>query len=78
MIDEVMINGIKYIAVDEEPKEGNFSCKDCDIFKAQVPKNRMQIPLCVENEVNEYCYELECRGIRRIWKKATIKTKNTK
>lgn len=41
MTNEVVINGIKYVAVDEEPKEGNFSCGDYDIYKAKVPQNMM-------------------------------------
>lgn len=75
MINEVTIDGIKYVAVDEKIN-GNldldFSCRDCDIYKARVPQNMAQLPLCFEDEyckVNESCCEQDCNGIKRIWKK---------
>lgn len=72
MINEVIIDGIKYVAVDEKFKEGDFSCRDCDIYKAKVPQNMGQLPLCCEDEycqVNESCCEQNYNGIKRIWKK---------
>lgn len=73
MINEILIDGIKYIAVDEKFNEAlNSLCRDCDIYKARIPQNLAQLPLCFEDEyfqANESCYEQACKGIKRIWKK---------
>lgn len=75
MINEVIIDGIKYVAVDAVDEENTvygFHCADCDIYKTKPPRNMAQVPLCCEEEyrqVNESCSQQECNGIKRIWKK---------
>ena len=39
MINEVVIQGIKYKAVDIKTEQVDFTCKDCDIYKAKIPQN---------------------------------------
>ena len=66
----VVIHGVKYKAVDTKRKD--FTCKDCDIYKAKIPQNMVQLPLCCEDKyqkVNESCCEKFEKGIKRIWKK---------
>lgn len=64
----VVIHGVKYKAVDTKRKD--FTCKDCDIYKAKIPQNMMQLPLCLEyKSVNKSCCEQFEKGIKRIWKK---------
>lgn len=46
MTEIVEINGIRYEEVREENPE-DWSCKDCDIFRARPPKSGSQYPLCV-------------------------------
>lgn len=68
----VVIHGVKYKAVDSKRNRVDFTCKDCDIYKAKVPQSMMQLPLCCEEEyikVNESCCEQFEKGIKRIWKK---------
>lgn len=68
----VVIHGIKYKAVDSNRKKTDFTCGDCDIYKAKIPQNMVQLPLCCEDEykkVNESCCEQFEKGIIRIWKK---------
>jgi hypothetical protein len=72
MKQTVVIHGIKYKAVDSSLLFCNFTCCDCDIYKAKIPKSMMQLPLCCEEEyikVNESCREQFDKGIKRIWKK---------
>lgn len=68
----IVINGIKYVAVDTPLTDDGFGCRDCDIYKAKIPQSMMQLPLCCEDEyqrVNDSCCEQLERGISRIWKK---------
>lgn len=68
----VVIHGVKYKAVDTKRKRVDFTCKDCDIYKAKIPQSMMQLPLCCEEEyeiVNKSCCEQFDKGIKRIWKK---------
>lgn len=70
MKQTVVIHGIKYKAVDSKRKR--ITCWDCDIYKAKIPQNMVQLPLCCEDEykkVNESCCEQFEKGIKRIWKK---------
>lgn len=73
MINEVTINGIKYIAVNKK-LNGNldYSCIDCDIYKAQIPQNLSQLPLCyygANSKVHASCYKQALKEIKRTWKK---------
>lgn len=66
----VVIHGVKYKAVDSKRKR--ITCKDCDIYKAKMPQNMGQLPLCCEDaykKVNDSCCEQFENGIKRIWKK---------
>ena len=66
IINEIVIHGIKYQAVDERLGDCNFTCKDCDIYKAMG-----QLPLCCEDKyiiVNKSCCKQYEKGIKRIWK----------
>ena len=71
----VVIHGIKYKAVDSKQDKQeieNFTCKDCDIYKARIPKSMRILPLCFEDEyikVKDSCCEQFEKGIKRIWKK---------
>ena len=44
MINEVVIHGVKYKAVDNKREQVDFTCKDCDIYKAKIPQNPWQLP----------------------------------
>lgn len=71
MINEVVIHGVKYKAVDNEREQVDFTCKDCDIYKAKKPQNPWQLPLCCEDKykkVNDSCCEQFDNGMKRIWK----------
>ena len=71
MKNTVVIHGIKYKAVDSKRKQ--VTCKDCDIYNAEIPHPMRILPLCLEDEyikVNESCCEQFEKGIKRIWKKA--------
>ena len=71
-MNEVIINGIHYEAIDTPMIEGErYNCLDCDIFKAQPPVMMFQDTLCLKEEnywVNESCCKKENEGINRIWK----------
>lgn len=72
MKSTVVIRGVKYKAVDSKREVIDFTCKDCDIYKAKIPKSMMQLPLCYKEEykkVNDSCCEQSEKGIKRIWKK---------
>lgn len=72
MEQTVVINGIKYKAVDSSLLFCDFTCGDCDIYKTKIPQSMMQLPLCCEDEykkVNESCREQFEKDIKRIWKK---------
>ena len=72
MIQTIVINGIKYKAVDSSLLFCNFTCGECDIYKAKIPQSMMQLPLCCEEEyinVNHSCCEQFEKRIKRIWKK---------
>lgn len=72
MKQTIVINGVKYKAVDSKSLSCDFTCGDCDIYKAKIPKSMMSLPLCCEEEyikVNESCCEQSEKGITRIWKK---------
>ena len=72
IINEIVIHGIKYQAVDERLGDCNFTCKDCDIYKAKIPQNMVQLPLCCVDKyiiVNKSCCKQYEKGIKRIWKK---------
>lgn len=68
----VVIHGVKYQAVDSKRKNVDFTCKDCDIYKAKIPQNMGQLPLCCEDKfqkVNKSCCKQFDKGIKRIWKR---------
>ena len=45
----VTINGIEYESVDAQIVDGmDVSCRECDIFKAKIPKSVIEYPLCCE------------------------------
>ena len=70
--DTVVIHGIKYKAVDSKREETDFTCGDCDIYKAKIPKSMMSLPLCCYKkniEVVKSCCEQFEKDIKRIWKK---------
>lgn len=70
--DEVTINGITYTAVDEPMIKGHpFSCAECDIFKAKLPRTMVDRPLCYDygrKWVSYSCRSKLGQNIRRIWK----------
>ena len=71
MINEVVIHGVKYKAVDFKIEQVDFTCKYCDIYMAKIPQNA-QPPLCCEDKykkVNDSCCEQFEKGIHRIWKR---------
>lgn len=69
----VTINGVEYESVDTQIVEGmDVSCRDCDIFKAKIPRSPAEFPLCYERgggKARKTCYNMACRGYKRIWKK---------
>lgn len=69
----VTINGIEYESVDTQIIEGmDVSCRDCDIYKAKIPRSPVELPLCYERgggKARLTCYKMACRGYKRIWKK---------
>ena len=68
----VVIHGVKYQAVDSNTKSKYLTCKNCDIYKAKIPKNMGQLPLCCEDKyqkVNKSCCKQFDKGIKRIWKR---------
>lgn len=70
MKNTVVIHGIKYKAVDSKRKQ--VTCKDCDIYNAEIPQSMRILPLCLKEEyikVYESCCEQFEKGIKRIWKK---------
>jgi hypothetical protein len=70
---KITINGIEYESVDTQIVEGmDVSCRDCDIFKAKIPRSPVEFPLCYERggrKARQTCYNMACRGYKRIWKK---------
>ena len=46
MKNTVVIHGIKYKAVDSKRKQ--VTCKDCDIYNAEIPQSMRILPLCLE------------------------------
>lgn len=46
----IIINGVQYKAVDIAMEGGEYTCKDCDIYKERIPQNMMQVPLCMDEE----------------------------
>ena len=72
MKNTVVFHGIKYKAVDSKRERDDFTCKDCDIYKAKIPQNVGQLPLYLEDEykkVNDSCCEQFEKGLKRIWKR---------
>lgn len=72
MKNTVVIHGVKYKAVDNKIELIEYTCGDCDIYKASIPKSMMSLPLCCYKkyiEVVESCTEQFEKGIKRIWKK---------
>lgn len=69
----ITINGIEYESVDTQIVEGmDIGCKDCDIFKAKIPKSPAELPLCFERgngKTRQSCHTMACRGYKRIFKK---------
>lgn len=71
----VTINGIEYESVDAQIVDGmDVSCRECDIFKAKIPKSVIEYPLCCEpgsgggGKARQSCYAKASRGIKRIFK----------
>lgn len=71
----VKINGIEYEPVDTQIIEGmDISCRDCDIYKAKVPRSMIEYPLCYERgsgggNARQSCYAQARRGYKRTWKR---------
>lgn len=71
----VTIDGIEYESVDTQIMEDtDVSCRDCDIFKAKIPRSPIEYPLCYEvgkggGNARQSCCAKAARGIKRIWKK---------
>ena len=64
----IELNGIKYEEVREENPE-DWSCRDCDIFRARPPKSAGQYPLCDGTKIQLECHSWAKRGIKRTFKK---------
>lgn len=69
----VEINGVKYEPVDTEIKDDtDWSCRECDIYQARVPRSMAQFPLCHDKgnkRILISCCSQIKKGIRRIWRK---------
>ena len=69
----VTIDGVKYESVDTPITEGmDISCKECDIFKARIPKSLIDVPLCYERTngiIKQSCYAKAKMGIKRNFKR---------
>ena len=69
------IAGVEYEPVDTPIQKGmDVSCRECDIYKAKVPRSMAEFPLCYEvgkggGNARQSCYAKAVRGIKRIWKK---------
>lgn len=70
---EITINGVTYEAVDTPiTDDTDVSCRDCDIFKAKVPKSITSIPLCCEvgnSRARLSCCNQLAKRIKRTWKR---------
>ena len=66
--DVIELNGIKYEEVHDENPE-DWSCKDCDIFRARPPKSISQYPLCMGSKIQQDCSAWAKKGIKRTFKK---------
>lgn len=70
----VTIDGVEYKPVDTPIQKGmDVSCRECDIYKAKVPRSMAEYPLCYEvgkggGKARQSCYGKAVRGIKRIWK----------
>ena len=75
---KVTIDGIEYESADTQIIEGmDVSCRDCDIYKAKIPKSPIEYPLCFEpgrggSTARHSCYAMAVRGYKRIFKKIKI------
>ena len=69
----ITIDGIEYKAVDSKIKEGmDIGCRDCDIYKARIPRSPGELPLCFEPGVCKArlsCRSRAAEGYQRIFKK---------
>lgn len=72
-MEETIINGVKYKAVDTPIEEGtDFTCRECDIFKAKIPLSMIEFPLCCREgnkKVQESCRAMISKHIKRLWKR---------
>ena len=70
---ETIINGVKYKAVDTPIEEDtDFTCRECDIFKAKIPLSMIEFPLCCREgnkKVQESCRGMMSKHIKRLWKR---------
>lgn len=64
----VVIYGIEYESVDIPIVDGmDVSCRECDIFKAKIPKSMIEYPLCCEprsggGNARQSCFAKARRG----------------
>lgn len=68
----VVIHGIKYKAIDCPTYKTEFTCGDCDIYKAKIPQHLGDVPMCCEKEfehIQKSCENKYLNGIKRIWKR---------
>lgn len=68
----VVIHGVKYQAEDYPTYKTEFTCFDCDIYKAHIPQHLGNIPMCCQTKferVNKSCCKQYEKGIKRIWKR---------
>lgn len=69
-MEKVVIHGVKYQAVDYPTYKTEFTCSDCDIYKANIPQHLGEAPMCCETEfehINKSCCKQYEAGIKRIW-----------
>lgn len=64
----IEINGVKYREVHEANPE-DWSCRNCDVFRAAPPKSMMQYPLCEGTKIQQGCCSWAKKGIKRTFKK---------
>ena len=67
---ECTINGVTYVSIDSPVNDyKQYSCKECDIYKARPPKTMLQQPLCCDEvniKVNKSCCNQQRRGSKQI------------
>ena len=69
----ITIDGVEYKSVDTKIQEGmDIGCRDCDIYKARIPRSPGELLLCFEPGVCKArlsCCSRAAEGYQRIFKK---------